>query len=73
MKLSLRARYFRQCCAVVAFHFIVLFHMFMFQFGLNPFSKARLEILCSNVGNAIQPENLINKRYLSPCYIVSVS
>ena len=54
MKLSLRARYFRQCCAVVAFHFIVLFHMFMFQFGFhNPLSKARLEILCSNVGNAI--------------------
>ena len=54
MKLSLRARYFRQCCAVVAFHFIVLFHMFMFQFGFhNPFSKARLEILYSNVGNAI--------------------
>ena len=54
MKLSLRARHFRQCCAVVAFHFVVLFHMFMFQFGLhNPSSKARLEILCYNVGNAI--------------------
>ena len=34
------------------FRFIVFFHMFMFQCSFhNPFLKARLEILCSNVGN----------------------
>ena len=53
----LRARYFGQSCAVVVvvfFHFIVFFHMFMFQCSFhNPFLKARLEILCSNVGNTI--------------------
>ena len=44
MKLSFESQIFGQSCAVVVvvfFHFIVFFHMFMFQCSFhNPFLKA---------------------------------
>ena len=70
MKLSLRARYFRQCCAVVVVIVVFLFYCFSFSFFFQFMSDFSLKF-CNILSN--NPTGSSYFDCFSVCYIILIS